>query len=110
MPSLTCTLAKEVQLFPGLGLHSGIFAMYLQCSWKRSGTALILYYAVCLLYVLSTAAFVSDLVNLILSVSNNSIYKNIIFYQLCRRELGHYRLNFKLIHSQCYFAFRLFNP
>ena len=45
----TCTLAIEVQLFPGLGLYSGIFAMYLQCPSKRSGMALILFYAVCLL-------------------------------------------------------------
>ena len=73
--SITCntTLAKGVQLFPGLGLYSGIFAMYLQCPSKRSGTALILFYAVCLLYVLTTADFVSDLVALIIFVSNNSI-------------------------------------
>ena len=71
--SVTCTLAKGVQLFPGLGLYSGIFAMYLQCPSKRSGTALILFYAVCLLYVLTTADFVSDLVALIIFVSNNSI-------------------------------------
>ena len=69
-----CTIAKEVQLSPGLGLYSGIFAMYLKCPSKRSGTALILFFAVCLLYVLSTAIFVSDLVTLIiLNVSNNSI-------------------------------------
>ena len=71
--ALTSTLAKEGQLFPGLGLYSGIFAMYLQCLSKRSGTAHILFVAVCLLYVLSTADFVSDLVALILNVSNNSI-------------------------------------
>ena len=33
------TLAKEVQLFVGLGLFFGIFTMYLQCPSKRSGTA-----------------------------------------------------------------------
>ena len=66
----TCTLAKEVQLSLGLGLYSGTFAMYLQCPSKRSGTALILFFAVCLLYVLSTATFVSDLVAIILEVSN----------------------------------------
>ena len=75
---LTCTLAKEVQLFPGPGLYSGIFAMYLQCPTNKSRTAVILY-AVCLLYVLSTVTFVTDLVALILEVSNNSICKNIIF-------------------------------
>ena len=75
-------LAKEVQLFPGLGLYSGIFAMYLQCSSNKSRTAIIYFYAPCLLYVLSTATFVSDFVTL-MPVSNNPICKNIIFYQLC---------------------------
>ena len=76
---LTCTvsytLAKEAQLFPRhLGLYSGIFAMYyLQSPSKKSGTAITLFYAVCLLYVLSTATFVSDLVALIFFVSNDSI-------------------------------------
>ena len=50
--------------------------MYLQCLSKKSGTAIILFYAVCLLYVLSAATFVSDLLNLILEVSDNSICKN----------------------------------
>ena len=81
--SSTCTLAKEVQLFPGLGLYSGIFAMYLQCPSKRSGTAIIHFYAVCLLYVLSTASFVCDLAALILQVSNNSICKNTFLYINC---------------------------
>ena len=70
--ALTCTLAKVVQLFLGLGLYSGIFVMYLQCPPKKSGRAFILYYAVSLLYILSTATFVSNLVALILEVSNNS--------------------------------------
>ena len=69
-------LAKEVQLFPCLGLYSGIFAMYLQCPSKKSRTAIILFYAVCLLYVLSTASFVSDLGNFIFGVSNNSMSRN----------------------------------
>ena len=83
--ALTCTvtLSQEVQLSPGLGLYSGIFAMYLQCPSKRSRTAIILFYAVCLLYVLSTAAFVSDLVAFILEVSNNSICKNTFFCISC---------------------------
>ena len=70
--ALTCTLAKEVQLFLGLGVYSGIFAMYLQCSSNKA----IVFYALCLLYVLSTATIVSDLVNVILQVSNNPICKN----------------------------------
>ena len=75
--------AKEVQLFLDVGLYSGIFAMYLQCSSKRSGRALILFYAVCLLYVLSTVTFVIDLVDLILLVSNNSICKNAFLFISC---------------------------
>ena len=77
--ALTCTPAKEVQLFLGLGVYSGIFATYLQCPSTKSGTAIILFYAVCLLYVLSTVSFASDLVALILYVSNNSICKITFF-------------------------------
>ena len=78
---LNFTLAKEVQLFPGLGVYSGIFALYLlvQCRSKESSTATIIFYAICLLYVLSTATFLCDLAYLILEVSNNSICKNVIF-------------------------------
>jgi hypothetical protein len=85
----TCTLAEEVQLLPGLGFYSGIFAMYLQRPPNQSTgrTANILFYALCLLYVLSTITFVVDLVtNVLEQVSNNPICKNIIFLnQLCRR-------------------------
>ena len=72
-------LAEEVQLFPGLGLYSAIFAIYLQCPSKESRMATIVFYALCLLYVLSTVTVVSDVLALILEVSNNSICKNIIF-------------------------------
>ena len=82
--TLTCTLAKEVQLFLGLGLYSGLFAMYLLlCPSKKSRTTIIHFYAVCLLYVLSTATFASDLVADILYVSNNPICKNTIFLICC---------------------------
>ena len=53
--------------------------MHLQSHWqsKKSGTAIrVLFYAVCILYVLSTASFVTDFVFLILRVSNDSICKN----------------------------------
>ena len=76
-----CTLAKEVQSFPGPGLYSGIFAIYyLQCQSNnsRTRTAIILY-ALCLLYFLSTVNFVADIVQLVHNVSSNSICKNIIF-------------------------------
>ena len=108
--ALTCTLAKEVQIFPGLGLYSGIFALYLQCHLKESRTSTIVFYVLCLLYVLSTAVVVLDMLTNILGVSNNSICKNIIFYQLCRFISVHYRLNFKLTTSQCYFALILSKP
>jgi hypothetical protein len=88
--ALTCIFAKEVQLLPGLGLYSGIFAVYLQLERppNKSRAATILLYALCLLYVLSTVNVAVDLVSYILGeeVSNNSICKNIIFlYQFCRR-------------------------
>ena len=79
------TLAKKIQLFPGTGLYSGIFAIYLQRPKKESRTAMILFYVLCLLYVLSTAAVVCDLLTIILEmyidVSNNSIcnWKNMFF-------------------------------
>ena len=72
-------LLNEVQLLlPGgllLGLYSGIFAMYLKCQSNNSSKPTILFYALCLLYVLSTFSIVSDLVfvTLQLEVSNNSI-------------------------------------
>ena len=40
--------------------------MYLQCSSNKSRTATIIFYALCLLYVLSAATVISDLVAVIL--------------------------------------------
>jgi hypothetical protein len=76
--ALTCTLAKEVHLFLGLGIYSGIFAIYLKCPSKESRTATIVFYVLCLLYVLSMASVVMDLLQCIIDVSNNSICKIII--------------------------------
>ena len=53
--------------------------MYLQCSSNKSRTAIIHFYTLCLLYVLSTVSVVSDIVVAILQVSNNPICKNINF-------------------------------
>ena len=75
-------LAEEVQSFLGLGIYSGIFAMYLQCPLKESRTAIIVFYVLCLLYVLSMASFVCDILQNILEVSNNSICKIIIMQML----------------------------
>ena len=105
--ALTCTFAKEVQIFPDLGLYSGIFAIYLQCHLKESRTGTIVFYVLCLLYVLSVATVISDLISVMLQVSNNSICKNIIFNRLCRHVSVHYHLNFKLTTSHHYFALGL---
>ena len=89
-----CTLAIKSLKSPDLGLYSGLFAMYLQYQFNKSTqasrTTTIVFYAICLLYALSTVDFVSDLVGLILVlVSNNSICnKNIVFYQLWSRVSG----------------------
>ena len=72
--------AKEVQLFPDLGLYSGIFAIYLQFASKESRMTTVIFYALCLLYILSTATIVNDLHFHTIEVSNNSIYKDIFFY------------------------------
>ena len=86
--ALTCTLAKVVELFPGLGLYSGIFAVYLQCSSDKSRTAIIHFYTLCLLYVLSTASILSDLVVAILQVSDNPICKNVKFLSVVQLHIG----------------------
>ena len=68
--------------------------MYLKCRSDKSRTttpqAGVLFYALSLLYVLSTATFVCDIVNFVLSVSNNSICKIIYLFIIscsvaCRR-------------------------
>jgi hypothetical protein len=78
--ALTRTLAKEVQSFLDLllGIYSGIFAIYLQYPSKEFKTAIIVFYVLCLLYVLSMATVVCDLLSFTLGVSNNSICKIII--------------------------------
>ena len=83
--SLPCALAKQVELFPGLGLYSGIFVMYLQCQSNGSTgrMATSVFYAICLLYVLATFSFISDLVVKVISVSNISICSKNIFFISC---------------------------
>ena len=76
--ALTLNLAKEVQLFLALGIYSGIFAMYLQCPLKESRTAAIVFYVLCLLYVLSMASFIIDVLGFVVAVSNNFIICKII--------------------------------
>ena len=73
--------AKEVQLFSGLGVYSAIFVIYLRCvsNLEESRTTTIVFYSLCLLYVLSAGTIVIDLLAFIIEVSNNSICKNINF-------------------------------
>jgi hypothetical protein len=94
----SCTLAKEVHLFLGLGVYTGIFALYLQCPLRESKTAIIVFYVLCLLYALSMATVAMDLLEGVLTVSNNSIRK-IIIIQMRIVDM-HYRLSFKMTHSQ----------
>ena len=78
---LTCTLLKKVQLFPGLGIYSAIFVIYLHCVLsKESRTTTIIFYALCLLYVLTTATIACDLLNYVIGVSTNSFSKYINFF------------------------------
>ena len=105
--------AKEVGLFPDLGIYSGIFAIYIQMASKDFRTTSIVFYALCLLYVLSTASVVGDtLLSTIIGsdVSNNSIRKNIIYLLVMLMCLNNYRFNFKSTYSQYYSVFRLSKP
>ena len=58
--------------------------MHLQCPLKESRTATIVFYVLCLLYVLSLATAVNDLLNIMLQVSNNSICKIVIMLLIYR--------------------------
>ena len=82
--TLTCTLLKK----SGLGIYSGIFVLYLLCQSPESRTANIVFYALCVLFILSTANTVMDLLKFTLEVSNNSISKNIIFLSVMQLYLG----------------------
>jgi hypothetical protein len=105
----TRTKRFQLELFVGLGLYFGIFVIYLQYTSKISRTQIILFYALCLLCVLSTATIVSNLINLIFQVSNNSIFMNIIFLNIsCSFVSVNCRFNFKKTQCQCYFALGLF--
>ena len=81
--ALTCTLDKEVQLFLGIGLYSGIFTIYLLLSSSKKFRTTII-----ILYVLATATFVSDLGYLILYVSNNPICKSTFFLSAVQTRAG----------------------
>ena len=84
LSALTCTLAKEV---PGLGFYSGIFAIYLKCPSNKSRSSIILFYALCVLFVLSAATLVCDMVAFVLEVSNNVVCKNTIFLSVVQSRI-----------------------
>src|ERR1700735_5350564 len=57
-------VAKAVQHYPIPGLYSGIFAMYLQHHGSQQSTDKaknILFYALCVLYALSSATIIIDM-------------------------------------------------
>ena len=104
------TLAKKSNNSLGSGIYTGIFIMYLLCPSNKSRTTIILFYAMCLLYVLTAVTLVLDVAFLLITVSNNSIRKNTIFHRLCSRILGIYQFHFKLPKSPCYFDLRIPKP
>ena len=83
---LCCMLvAKEVQLFPGLGVYSGILAIHLQ--FRKAN---IVSYILCLLYVLCAVTVVCDLLNFTFTVSSNPmICRNILFIISCAVACHH---------------------
>ena len=75
LPLFFPQVAKVVGHLPVSGLYSGIFAMYLQHHASRkdaSKTADIVFYALCLLYLLSVATIASDLVDFLIE----DVWKN----------------------------------
>ena len=72
-----------------LGVYSGIFVIYIQCpsnnSESRTRSANIIFYILCLLYILCAATVVCDLLEGVFAVSNkfNCHGKNIIFIISC---------------------------
>jgi hypothetical protein len=76
--SVLCALPLlEVQIFLGSGVYSGIFAIYLQCPSKESRAATIVFYALCLLYILSTATVVCDAAAFTVGLHSHVSSKNI---------------------------------
>ena len=82
--------AKEVELFPGLGIYSGIFVLYLQCRSPESTgrTANLVFYALCVLHILSAAYVVVDILTYTVGVSNIFISKNIIFLSVMQVDVN----------------------
>jgi hypothetical protein len=76
---LSRRLLKEVKNYPVPGLYCGIFAMYFQYHISIEGTKnMLLFYALSVLYLLSTGVILCDIVFLVidldLPVSNNKLF------------------------------------
>ena len=87
---LACTLANEV---PVLGFYSGIFILFLHLQRpskdsKQSRTAIILFYAICVLYVLSTFVIIGDFLVFVREVSKKtlSVLRFTIFINSCAAD------------------------
>ena len=101
--------AKKVQLFPGLGIYSGIFAIFLHCVLsKESRTTSIIFYALWLLYVLSTATVASDLLDFVIEVSNNSFSKYIIFLSVMQSRISTLPVQLQLDSQSMLFYIKIF--
>ena len=94
VPSLVVPLLKKLWFPVSLGLYSGIFAMYLQHrDPQNKSRTYIIFYALCVLYVLSTVNVVLDLLQFDIesdnTVSNNStICRSITFLKSsCERQV-----------------------
>ena len=84
---------------PILGVYSGMFALYLHChaakEETRTGkTRKIIFYALCVLYLLSVVVFVLDILEF--TVSNNELF-------LYKKEFALIRVQPFQPSSQCYF-------
>ena len=82
---LSPKLLKQPNITPVPGFYSGIFIMYLHYNASRKDVnkgSNIIFYALCLLYVLSSATFVFDIANFPLFM----VSKNEYLAQLCANE------------------------
>ena len=73
----SCPFLKRFKNYPVLGVYSSILALYLYCHVAREETAgytkkKIIFYALCVLYLLSVVVFVLDI--LVFIVSNKLFF------------------------------------
>ena len=77
-------LFSSAELIPGTGLYTAIFIMYLQYQTsKRSVIDIVqnvLFYLICILYVLSVVTIIGDTVDFIITVSSSRLCRLVVFY------------------------------